>query len=263
MTKDQLEKFKVWLYGYAGGFRGDDEFINANLELKIEHTGYVCGEMRYLAEQLGLDENDSLIAETVALFHDVGRFPQFAKYRTYVDTKSINHNELALEVLREKQILNVLDDHERKMIFTAIKFHGVKQLPTDLDGDSVIFARLIRDADKLDIYRVVTDGYKKYHSDPDGFPLEVEFDDKPYCSKDVVQAAVNCQRIDYKALRTLNDAKLLQLGWVFDVFFLPTFRRIREKKYLEKILAFLPETDEIKKVEKAVFEYVDSRLVNG
>ena len=76
--------------------------------MKQEHTGRTCKEILELAEQLALDDRQKQIAEVVALFHDVGRFPQFAEYRTFNDAQSIDHSHLGVEILRREGVLDVL-----------------------------------------------------------------------------------------------------------------------------------------------------------
>jgi len=260
MRKEQLDFFKRWFADYVAGFYGDDEHVNTNLKLKENHTYAVCGQMAYLTERLGIGEQDSLIAQTTALFHDVGRFEQFAQYGTYNDLKSVNHSQLAIDVLRQDGVLDELSERERSMIQTAIKFHGSKRLPADLDGETELLAKLLRDADKVDIYRVVIEAYKKHMADPGQFNLAFEFPDEAYCSPHVVEAILKGRLLDYSELRTLNDMKLLQLGWVFDVSFAETLVKIHERQYLEQIVAFLPRTDDIAGVAKCVFNYVAARL---
>ena len=260
VQKEQFESFKKWFDGYVAGFYGDDEYTNANLKLKENHTYAVCDEMAYLTKRLGIEENDCLTAQTIALFHDVGRFEQFVKYRTYNDRRSENHCTLALAELERHGVLDGLDERESRIIQTAIKLHGEKKLPVDLDPDIELFAKLIRDADKIDVYRVLIEGYKKYMADPDQFNLEMEFSDEPCYSPHMVDAIQKGQLVDYNELRTLNDMKLLQLGWVFDVNFAETLARIHERQFLEQIVAFLPRTDDIARAAKYVFNYVASRL---
>ena len=68
------------------------------------------------------------------------------------------------------------------------------------------------------------------------------------------------QRTDYNKLRTLNDMKLLQLGWVYDVNFTATLKRIKQRKYLETVAGYLPDTQDIANVREKVFAYVDFRI---
>ncbi len=260
MNYEQLTKFKAWFDKFVAGFYGNDEYINANIKLKEEHSGRVCAEMLYLADQLRLEGNQRLLAETIALFHDVGRFPQFLKYQTYSDAKSINHCLLGLEVLQKENILAQLTDDERQIIETAIRYHGEKELPNNLAGDTLLLSKMIRDADKLDIFNVVIKAYIQQRDDPAHFKLEIEMPDEPRCTPEVLDAILTGRRIDYKMLRTWNDMKLCILGWVYDVNFVPTLRRLKERRHLETIFEFLPDTPEIRKVREKIFAYVDSRV---
>jgi putative nucleotidyltransferase with HDIG domain len=263
MEQEQLGKLKAWFDDYAGRFYGDDEYLNANLKLKEEHSRRTCDEMMYLAEELGLDANQRRIAQVIALFHDIGRFEQFVKYRTYNDPRSVDHCLLGLEVLRETKVLEAIRDKERELVETAIEYHGCKELPAELEGEALLFAKLLRDADKLDVFYVVTNNYRQYRDNPENFPLEVELPDEPAYSPEVVEDVLRGRRTDYSRLRTLNDMKLLQLGWVYDVNFAATLKRIRQRRFLEELAGLLPETEDIKKAKEMVFEFVDSRIGSG
>jgi len=262
VKQEQLEKFRIWFDNYVAGFYGDDEFINANIELKQLHSRRTCKEILYLAEQMNLSAEQKLIAETIALFHDIGRFEQFITYRTYNDPRSTDHSLLGLKVLRQEKILDSVEPKERQLIEKAIEYHGRRELPGDLDDDCLLFSKLIRDADKIDILYVVTQYYRQYRDNPQAFKLEVELPDEPGYSKKVVEKVLTGQKIDYTELRTLNDMKLCQLGWVYDVNFTATLKRIKQRKFLQMLIDFLPKTSDIKQVEKKVFTYIDSRIEN-
>ena len=260
MEQEQLKKFRAWLDDYVAGFYGDDEFINANLKLKQDHTRRTCDQMLFLAKELGLSDEQKRIAEVIALFHDIGRFEQFVRYGTYVDGRSVNHCLLGLEVLRKTKVLEAVDAGERQLIEKAIEYHGSKELPPDLNGDCLMLSKLIRDADKIDSLYVMTDCYRKYVDNPQGFKLELELPDQPGYSKEVLDELLAGRRIDYGELRTLNDMKLCLLGWVYDVNFVPTLKRIKQLRLLEILVDFLPKTEDIKRVRQKIFEYVDFRI---
>jgi len=260
MQQNQLEQFKAWFSGYAAGFYTDDAYVNTNLKLKQDHSIRVCEEMAYLTGSLALGENQHLIAQTTSLFHDLGRFEQFTKYRTYTDHRSVNHCTIALDVLRENNILDELDQRERQIIETAIELHGLKELPENLNNDTALFAKLIRDADKIDIYRVVIENYEKYSSEPEKSLFEIEFPDEPYYSPQMIDAVLNGQRVDYSALQTLNDMMLLQLTWVYDVNFHPALLRIKQRRILEQIITFLPQDPQIAAVAKTILKYLGRRI---
>ena len=67
--------------------------------------------------------------------------------------------------------------------------------------------------------------------------LEVELADEPQCSPGVLDAVLGGRLVDYTRLRTLNDMRLMQLGWVYNVNFKSTLKRIRKQKFIEKLLA--------------------------
>ena len=252
-----MTKFKLWFDRFVGGFYCDDEFVNANIKLKEDHSRRVCSEMLYLADELRIDENQRLPAETIGLFHDVGRFPQFARYRTYSDPRSVNHSALAIEVLKEEKILLPLAAEEREAIETAILYHGAKVLPAGLAGETMLLCKMIRDADKLDIYDVIIKSLIQQRDEPEKFKLEIEFPDVPGYTQEVFDAVMTGELVDYKRLKCFNDMKLCVLGWVYDINFVATFKRIRQRRNLEAIFGFLPDSEETRKVREKIFAYVD------
>jgi len=260
MKQKKLEELRVWFDDYVAGFYGDDEFVNANIKLKEDHSKRTCEEMAYLVEGFGLEPDQKRLLEAIALLHDVGRFEQFAKYRTYNDPKSVNHCLLGLDVLNRTMLLEGLEAEEKRLIEKAIEYHGVKELPKGLAGRCLLFSQLLRDSDKVDIFYVVSECYTKYRDNPDEFNLELELPDEPGYSAGIVEDILLGRRVDYSRLRTLNDMKLLQLGWVYDVNFTPTLERIKQRRFLEMLVDFLPRTEDIRKVRDKIFEYVDFRI---
>jgi len=260
MQKGDLENFKVWFHDYVGSFYGSDEKVNIHLDLKEKHTMRVCSEMQDLTESLELDESRALIAQTIALFHDVGRFPQCAKYKTYDDHQSINHGTLGVNVLRQTKVLDGLMSHEKELITAAVGLHGVRKVPDQLADDKKLFLNLIRDADKLDIYRLTLQYYADYLANPEEFKLQLDCPDEPYYTPKIVQSILNGVNIDHKDLQTLNDAKMCRMAWVFDINYPQTLVKIKERRFIEQILEFLPEADDIKEAGKYVLDYMDSRI---
>lgn len=256
MKQEQLEKLRAWFDDYTACFYADDEYVNANLKLKEDHSRRVCQEMRYLTESLGLDASQRRMAEVIALLHDIGRFEQFVEYRTYNDPRSVNHCVLGLKALRRTKALESVVESEKQIIEKAIECHGSKQLPTDLGRECLLFAKLIRDADKLDIFRVMIQNYTQYRVNPEDFMFEVELPDVPGYSPGVIEDILHGRRVDYHRLQTLNDMKLLNIGWVYDVNFPQTLRRLMDRKFLQMLFDLLPQTLDIQKVRKKIFDFV-------
>lgn len=260
MEQGQLDNLMKWFDSYVANFYGDDEFVNTNIELKEKHSKTVCEEMAWLAGRLGLSDEQKRIAMAIALLHDIGRFRQFKEYRTYRDSSSVNHSQLGVDVICQEKALEGFDEKERTIIETAVRHHGEKELPGGLDDETLLYCKLIRDADKIDIYRVVIEYYEQYLANPGEFKLELEVPDEPWYTKEILEKLLAGERIDYKVLNTFNDVKLLMLSWIYDVNFAETLERIKGKGFLEKVIDFLPTDEDIERTRIKVLGYVDSRI---
>jgi hypothetical protein len=105
--------------------------------------------------------------------------------------------------------------------------------------------------------------YKKYRENPQEFKLGMEFPDEPGYSEDVINELLSGRCLDNRKVRKLNDLKLSLLGWVFDVNFISTLKRIKSRGYLEKLLGFLPADEDIERVREKILKYVDFRIEQG
>ena len=263
MTKQQLEQFKKWFYKYVSAFySNDDELTNDNIRLKEEHTRRMCGDTGIIAEALGLNEEQKILAETISLFHDVGRFEQFKKYRTYNDARTINHSLLGLEVLADNKILDGVGDDEKNIIETAIRLHGEKDLPA-VSGEAELFAKLIRDIDKLDIYYVLIEKFNELGRNPKKAMATLGFSIENTYSKNVVEAVLKNQTVDYKDLKTVNDMTIIMLGWIFDINFAATLKEIKKRGFIDKLISFLPDNEDIRKVTEHIRRQLDKRIANN
>jgi len=261
MNVQKFEKLKTWLNKYIDSFYCDDDYINANIELKQTHTARVCDEILYLTNSLSFEPHQEILAQAIALLHDIGRFEQFLKYRTYSDCRSINHNELGLKIIAENNLLGDINLQDKEIIEKAIEYHSLKEIPPQTDSQIELYSKLIRDADKLDIYRVVIEYYNQYINNPSSFRLQLELPDVPQYSSELVNSLITGKRFDYKKLKSWNDMKLLQLGWVYDMNFAATLIRVKERKYIQTVADFLPNTEDIKNAMQIVLKFVDDQIV--
>jgi hypothetical protein len=219
----------------------------------------VIANMAEIANHLGLDAHAAALAATVALFHDVGRFPQYARYKTFRDSISTNHAALGAKVLIEQNVLAALPRTEQDLIVRAVTLHNVFSLPGGLDRESLRFVHLIRDADKLDIWRVFVEYYAQQREDrPSAVGLGLP-DTEEY-SGDVLRSLMRGEMVRLSALTTLNDFRLLQLAWIFDINFSRSLELVLERSYLEGLTAPLPRTVEISGAVDRIRRYIDSRL---
>lgn len=250
---------RKWFSGYVAGFKELDEELRQNIVLKEEHTKRVCREILRIGTQLNLNDGELRLAEIIALLHDVGRFEQYARYHTFRDQKSENHATLGISILKRFGVLEPVNEATRTLIFRVIGFHNRATLPHGESETCLFFTKLLRDADKLDIWKVVTDYYHRKDGRRNG-ALELDLPDTSEISEQVYRDLVNQRIVDVKHIRNLNDFKLLQMGWAFDVNFSPTLRSVKSRRYLEKIRDVLPNTDKMRTVYNVVRVYLDHRL---
>ncbi|GBD95591.1 MAG TPA: HD domain-containing protein [Nitrospirae bacterium] len=261
MTEDDLIYLKKWFSDYTKSFYSSNEEYQRNIMLKVEHTRHVCRNIIDIGRDLSLKENEMILAETVALFHDIGRFPQYAKYKTFKDAVSVNHGLLGAKTLIQEKILGNLLPWEQELITLAVKFHSTLAVPTTVEERTKFFIKLIRDADKLDVYRVFIEFYKspddqKASATAHGMP------DTPGYSERMLESIKNKKIAPYSEVRNLNDFKLMKLSWVYDLNFRGTCKLLQERGYVNSLAEVLPQTDEIINVIKNIREFISERVHN-
>jgi putative nucleotidyltransferase with HDIG domain len=250
-----VSAFKTWFAEYTKTFKPGNFEDQQNIHLKEAHTWRVCAEILDIGNSLGLNGDDLRVAEVMALFHDIGRFEQYARYGTFVDLKSEDHAMLGVKVLRKTGVLNMLDESTADLIVRGIVYHNRAFLPKDESDRCLFFAKLLRDADKLDIWRVVTDYYQWEKEDHNGV-IELGLPDTPEISPEVCADLMAKRIVNIGYLKTLNDFKLLQMGWIFDVNFYRTFELIQERRYLEMLHDALPQTKKVSEIYLTVQSYL-------
>ena len=255
-----IQSLRKWFHEYVETFCTDQSDIWENILLKKKHTKRVCGEILRIGRNLGLSGASLRLAEITALFHDVGRFEQYVRYRTFVDHKSENHAALSVRILEDSGVLNRLDNSIKDLIYRIISYHNRPSLP-DLETDMCLFyTKLLRDADKLDIWRVMT----RYYRNSDGSSnsaIELELPDTPVISDKVYEALVNKRIIDVHHIQTFNDFKVLQIGWIFDVNFKPTIDAVISRNYINDICKVLPSSEKVSVIMRVVKHYMEKEFV--
>lgn len=259
MNPKDLKFFRKFFRNYVKEFYSDPEIDNEtkiNIGLKEDHTYRVYRNITYLSKSLNLKEGEINLSKAIALFHDIGRFEQLRIYKTFSDRKSKNHSEIGLKVLDEKGILNQIEEREREILITAIKFHNVREVP-DLNEKDLFFCRLIRDADKIDIFKVWIDYFEHKSSHDPSYGMDLYNSDE--YSHNIVSDILADKISPIENVHTYNDIKLLLLTWIYDINFSPSLNLILKRRYIQKIFKILPENKEMEKLHKHINSYIKER----
>lgn len=253
MTKSDVRSLRSWFTEYVKTFYSDDADIQAHIRLKEQHTARVCERMSELSGALRLDMEQTALAETVALFHDVGRFRQYARYRTFNDFRSEDHACLGVRILRETGVLSQLPQSEQQLVQKAVRYHNGRDIPDD-SAEAVFLAKMIRDADKIDILAMITSEDELLRMLP-----SPEFGGMTQVSPGTVEFVLRGQVARFEHIRTAADQMLFRMSWLLDMNFAWTFQTVRRQEYLEKMAAQLPQNDSVRRVVEYLAEYRDQR----
>lgn len=258
MNKDFVLGIDTWFREYTSEYHKSKR-IKLAADVKIAHTSRVVREMKLLAVALGLQDDDQYLALVIARLHDVGRFPQYATYGTFNDRKSENHAQLGLKVINENGLLTGLTSQERRWILEAVANHNRFSIEDDLDDRTGMFCRMIRDADKLDILKVLLDT-EHHGTDEEKKAIFVNLPDTDEYSDTILQTLCSGVMGRAEDVRTRNDFRLIALGWVYDLYYRHSLIRFNERSYLVRFAELLPETKEISEAIECVRKFLSDSV---
>ena len=254
LTHHKLQQLEKWFIEYADSCIHEHPGAADELILKKDHTLQVQDVVRIIAAELRCDEALTLMALAAALLHDVGRFRQFIDYGTFADSRSEDHAELGLKVIHEYNLLDDCEPQYAEMLEFAIRHHNKLAIPVEGDEEAIYLAKMLRDADKLDIFRVVT-GY--YHdNDSEAISAMLGLPDNHTISEKICKEILEGRIPRMEHLASCNDLKLMQMSWIYDINFPVTLRMIHQRGYLEMLSRSLPDLPEIIKIYNTIDQYI-------
>lgn len=219
---------------------GDDKGIR----IKLAHSLRVLDNAQAIIEGESIEGHDAWLCGMAALYHDIGRFPQYATYHTFNDRQSVNHGRMGVLTLRSLGFPEPVDDKDARIIRFAVGQHNVRVIRPTLRPDIALPLQVVRDADKLDIYQVMIDNFSSDSPDP-VITLGVPNEPERYTLA-VYDKLMRDQEGDYTQIRYTNDFLLLIIGWIFHLH-LPTTRRlVIERNHLPRIFDLLPDDEPIR-----------------
>ena len=210
---------------YVDRYRDGNGALPALMELKRVHTDKVVDAARAIAEGEGFQGAELEKGLLAALLHDAGRFEQIRRYGTFNDAQSVDHAVLSRQVAVDEGWTADED------VLAAILYHNRRELPDGMAPARARLCHLVRDADKLDIFRVLEDQLAR---NPD-LSQDAFWGLQPGEPSAQVVAAILARRpVDYGLIRTLADFVLIQVGWIRNSLHFATTRRLAaERGHLE------------------------------
>lgn len=230
---------------YARRFYTGDAAHDFHLDLKAEHSRNVFAHARDLAREEGVFAASPALSRALllaGLYHDLGRFPQYARYKTFADPLSVNHAQLSVRECLRGGFLAGEERRVRHMALGAVFLHNRFTLPTVGNKDTILVCKALRDADKLDIMRVMASHL--CDDSPDAV-VALHVVQSPRFTPAILDA-VRCRRLAaYTDMATTTDFALLVCGWLYDLNFPWSRRAAGASGHLATLLASLPENGEL------------------
>ncbi len=247
-----MEEAKKEFLKYAESYLAYGEKI----ELKMKHTFRVVNLCEEIARKKGLTEEEIELAKLCGLLHDIARFEQYKRYQTFADSKSIDHGDLGVEILKENHFISKfsVDKAFEPLILKAVKYHNKYALPEDLTEQERLFCNLVRDADKIDILYLYTTG---------GISLPIDDD---IFSEGILNQLKNESVVKRTTEETKADKLAISLGFVFDIAFQESIHILRKKDYINQEIdiyknkATNPKLKEqLEEIRMIIHRYMDRR----
>lgn len=198
------------------------------ISLKIRHTYGVMEACDYLAKSMNLSKEDYSLALLIGLLHDIGRFEQLTRFNSY-DDNLLPHAEAGLNILFDQGWIRkfIETDIYDDIIYHAIKNHSIYAIDPALSGQTLLHAQMIRDADKLDNFRVKTE---------DSIPAMLDVTDKELGAEDITDSIFQCfasHKLIVKGDRkTHMDMWISYLAFIYDFNFPASFQYVLENDYI-------------------------------
>ncbi|WP_285814839.1 HD domain-containing protein [Thomasclavelia cocleata] len=216
-----------------------DEYVNdfdknnQKIVLKIEHTYRVMEAAKNVAISLNLTQDDIEIATLIGLLHDIGRFEQLKRYNCFIDSKTVDHALLGVQILFDDGLIDKFNIKQKdyQLIYKAIFNHNKYEVAKDLNEYELLHCKIIRDADKIDIFK--TGLLETFEAFLDSNQCVLEND---IISEQIYQTFMNNKSILSTTHRTDLDRWVSFLALIFDLNYQYSCNYVYQQDYITKLV---------------------------
>lgn len=223
--KIDIKKAQKEFLKYTERYDVKDEQI----KLKRDHSIRVMQKAKQIAQTMELSEDEVELATLIGLLHDIARFEQYVRFKNYGVISNFDHGDYAVEIL-EKDIRKYIEtDEYDNTIKTAIKNHNKYKIEEGLKEKELFFSKLIRDADKLDIFYECVDMFWKGKE---------ETINNSQLSQEMYEAFLKNQMVIIEKDRDYDtiDDMLITLAYAFDINFKESYEILQKQDYINKTI---------------------------
>lgn len=233
---------------------------NKKIKRKLGHSYRVMENAGKIAESLNLCNEEIEIARLIGLLHDIGHFETIQINDILKENKKIDHGDLGVEILKKDNYIRkyIEEDKYDNIILKAIKNHNKLYIEEGLTKQELLFSKIVRDADKLDIFY---EGVEMFWTNKE----EIEEANKSKISDKAIETFNKNNLMDRKNIITEADKVLNFIGFMFDINFKYDFEILKKENYINKILDKFEFIDEVtsnkmKNARRIANEYIEKQL---
>ena len=235
---DCFEQARQGFDRYVAGFHEPDGTVPFAVSAKFKHTGEVCELTdRIIGAEGCFSPREALIFRLCALFHDLSRFEQYARFKTFLDRISFDHGDRSAQLIDELGFIPDLPAEDRACVIDAVRVHNKFAIPDDLPPAHLPAAKMVRDADKLAILRLIIRFFSGDFSDP---TIRLDLPDEPGWSTDILETALRGQCVRYTDMKTINDFKSALFAWSGDLNYPASASIALDEDLFGRLRALLP-----------------------
>lgn len=234
-------------------------------KLKVVHTYHVVENAKQIAVKLNLPDEEIKLAELIALLHDIGRFEEINFLKQF-DSVRFDHASYAIKMLFEDNLIRTFieDDRYDEIIKVAIYNHSRLAIEVGLNSQCLLHSKIIRDADKLDNFRV-----KKDEKIEAIFPGKVKSKDdmeNSTLSDKVYNTVRNKKCVDIHDRLTILDYWVCVLAFIFDLNFKETYKIVKKNNYINILIDRFKYNDLVTKermedIKNIINEFIDNNVL--
>ena len=240
---DTFEQARAEFDRLVAQYRGPDGKLEYALAAKFAHTAEVCEiTEKIIAGEERFSPREALIFRLCALFHDISRFEQYAKFRTFLDPRSFDHGARSAALIDELGLVPELPAEDRACIIDAVRVHNKFAIPDGFPEAHLAAAKMVRDADKLSILRLIIRFFAGDSSDP---TIRLDLPDLPGWTPSILETALQGKCVVYTDMRCINDFKLGLFAWSCDINYPAAAALALDEDLFGRIRALLPASAKI------------------
>ena len=238
MNDELIRRFKE----YAASFKGAGALCDENIDLKVEHTLRVAAETERLCAAENISARLAELALYAAMLHDVSRFSQFRLSGSFNDAASFDHGDRSAEIAAAEGWVAELEHRAAEAVLTAVCWHNKPSVPETLSPDAMTLTKLVRDADKLDIFNVVLDHLDHPADNP---AVTFSLDPRAGVTPAIAAAIAEGKQVAHRDMRSAADFVAAKLLWPFDLNFTWSKREFLKRDYIGRLMKHLPDDPEL------------------